>query len=453
MPESPEGPRLPMPFPVLPDRSIYHKGTRWAYVLSLFAHSWDESHAFWETNRKTLVLQLASLALGAQVWALVRGLEYAVNEVLLGAAITLGPPLGVALLLYVLGVIKAPWRLHLRDLARYRESESTHAMSADVRTLPNRLRLLAGEITNFINSRVSGDSSGESFQEFWDEHMRRSMMAIVGVDPQRREVRQRAEAARLYQAETMTAYETKYARYVVRALDEISALPGERLRDYEHPTSTEGIRAVAKWLVAAADRLTLERASAQATQAPIAREWSVDFFGSVADLKTRKGASLSRYAVALDVEITNRSVHPASLTVELCAQWSDQEGFFKVAHARQTLVQDWETILRSFDLGQKRQLLFPLNLKTETVSGHIVFEIPNVGMGAAWLGHNIIGGLSDDGEGERERRYELQFTDKITGEPLAAPVCSVFAPTYDGSGISNRTDLAVAGHAVTLPLD
>jgi hypothetical protein len=106
------------------DRQIYKRASALAYICSLFVHSWDESGRFWETNRKSLVIQFVFLALGAHVWALVRGWDYALNEVLLGTAITVGTPLSAAALLYLWGVIKAPYKLHLHALIRLAEAEA-----------------------------------------------------------------------------------------------------------------------------------------------------------------------------------------------------------------------------------------------------------------------------------------------------------------------------------------
>lgn len=108
---------------VLARHRIYERVGIVAYILSLLRHSWDESAQFWETDKKAIVLQLSSLGVGSVIWATVRGWKYALNEVLFGAGITLAPSLAAATLLYLWGVIKAPYALHQDDLATTKERE------------------------------------------------------------------------------------------------------------------------------------------------------------------------------------------------------------------------------------------------------------------------------------------------------------------------------------------
>lgn len=188
-------------------------------------------------------------------------------------------------------------------------------------------------------------------------------------------------------------------------------------------------------------RLARERNSAQAY------EWAVDFSGVVADMKVLAETE-ARFAVALGVTITNRSTKPLSLRAELLAQWA-HPFLHHVASSHETPIAAWEKIVMAFRLPERRQLTFPLNLGTGSISGHVVFDIPTVGLAVASAAGDVIGGLRDDDEGEREREYRLVILDDISLERKEYPVSQLIAPRLDGSDINDYTDLAVAGRAWT----
>ena len=179
-------------------------------------------------------------------------------------------------------------------------------------------------------------------------------------------------------------------------------------------------------------------------------EWSVDFSGSVADIKILSD-ELTRYGVAVNVVITNRSAKPISASAALHIEWGHPM-FYKVAAPRELAIAEWDSLLAAFDLPRKRQLLFPFTLSGGSSSGHIAFDIPIVGIGVTSLAEDYIGGLKEDDETERARTYILVVKDDISGVEKQLNVSTLYAPSLDGSHISNYTDLAVAGRAATLVL-
>ena len=180
-------------------------------------------------------------------------------------------------------------------------------------------------------------------------------------------------------------------------------------------------------------------------------EWTIDFPGQVADIRVLYH-TLQRYALAHDVTIINRSNEQVVLTAELLVQWANRP-LYCVAKPHESALDHWSTVLTAFGFTAKQQLLFPLNLNARSaVSGHIVFDIADVGMGVGTVATEAIGGLRQDLEHEREREYKLQIRNKLTYVERTAEVRTVYAPRLDGSGIADRTDFAVAGRAVTLNL-
>lgn len=187
----------------------------------------------------------------------------------------------------------------------------------------------------------------------------------------------------------------------------------------------------------------LEGAVAEALNA----DWDVTVRGSsISDIRVLTEDE-SRYAIATGVTITNRGAQPLSLSAELLAQWGHPI-VFAVIFAIETDIPGWRELQRAYGFDIKNQLLFPRAVAGfDTISGHVVFKIPSEGIGIARLGDN---GLSDPYEAQeepREREYRLCFKDLITGSEKTELISFIHAPAFDGSGISNRTDLAVRGGA------
>jgi hypothetical protein len=234
----PDDVRAAVAQPQLPDRAIYRSASPLAYLAALFVHSWDESEAFWEAKRKGLVIQLAFLGLGAFIWSLVRGWDYAMNEVLLGALITVGPPTGAALLLYLWGVAKAPWQLHARLLsARPKQDESASL-------LRSKALRLAAEIDQFAAMRH------ESRPTFGPRFAYGTAAFHDVAEAQRAAAAHSNETAQLY-----------YARFAERVMDtresflQLGVFDEEFDRVYLKPTFVDDIATIGQRLLALVDRL------------------------------------------------------------------------------------------------------------------------------------------------------------------------------------------------------
>jgi hypothetical protein len=181
-------------------------------------------------------------------------------------------------------------------------------------------------------------------------------------------------------------------------------------------------------------------------------EWSVAVHGSsLADIKVfiPEEPRESRYAIATDVTITNHGDQRISLSAELLLQWAEPISF-PVVSAVGMVIPEWTDIPHVYGFSLKNQLLFPLTLEgKDSIIGHIVFQIPNVGVGVDRLGNNGLANPYEANEGPREREYRLRFLDLVSGDEKMEPIDHVYAPRFDGSGIDNRTDLATGGGAVT----
>jgi len=111
-----------------------------------------------------------------------------------------------------------------------------------------------------------------------------------------------------------------------------------------------------------------------------ASEWAISSLVEVADIRVLN-RQLNRYAIAMNVTITNRSRSPLSLSAALHVQWGKPRFAYKVARASSVPVEHFETVMAAFRLPYREQLLFPLNLRGEcSVHGHIVFDIPDAGI-------------------------------------------------------------------------
>jgi len=181
------------------------------------------------------------------------------------------------------------------------------------------------------------------------------------------------------------------------------------------------------------------------------RRWNVDFPGGIADIRVMARA-LERYAIAHDVAITNFGDKRVVLTAQLLIQWANRP-LYCVAQPREIELPEWSEVLSAFGFTAKRQLLFPLNVDSHSsVSGHIVFDVRDVGHGVGSEIGESMGGIRDDLEHERDREYQIRFRDELTLDEQLIYPSSIYAPRLDGSGISDHTDLAVAGRASTLNL-
>ena len=198
----------------------------------------------------------------------------------------------------------------------------------------------------------------------------------------------------------------------------------------------------------ASDTGSVTRPAEPSAQGAAPDEWSVHFYGAIADVAVL-GKSLERYAVALDVEITNRSAARISLTARLFVQWAHEQ-FFPSAPARQASVPQWDDVLRAFNIRYQPHMIFPMNLDRGHTVGHIVFDIDDVGLGVRYAGGLNLGGLNEDDESERERHSYIEFTDRITGQTKITPVNFVYAPQLDG--LSKKSDIAVRGNAASWTL-
>ena len=163
------------------DRAIYRNPSRLAYVGSLFLHSWDESVAFWETDRKAIIGEFCFLALGAMVWSLIKGWEYTLNEVLLGIAVTAGPPVAAAIGLYAWGVLKAPYSLHGRLLATNR----LQRMTATIEPLPKQPRVKLSAVLIAEHHMTVTFLVAENFGEI----VAVNVAAIIRIPHTKREIR------------------------------------------------------------------------------------------------------------------------------------------------------------------------------------------------------------------------------------------------------------------------
>ncbi len=256
----------------LPDRPIYHKPSLLAYFGSFWVHSWDESAAFWEKNRKQIVVPIALLALTVYVWALIRGWEYAVNEVLLGAIVTVGVPLSVSGLLYLWGVIKAPLQIHRRLIT----VERHHTMSAV--PLRSKALRLAEEIGQFVAMCRATRPKGGMIP--YDEAAHWTSVA------------ENAKAA--HSSETGKLYYERFAKRVMDLRDELSlaGIVDDQLDAvYLNPTSDNDMATVGQRFRALADRLPMGGGDVMLPSHEIAfrqlRDENSSLRNEVADLKAR----------------------------------------------------------------------------------------------------------------------------------------------------------------------
>lgn len=210
---------------------------------------------------------------------------------------------------------------------------------------------------------------------------------------------------------------------------------------------------VAQFLAFADMRKQRDNALASASSVPIGpdpNEWDVEFRRGLIDVKVYDKIE-SRYGIAVDVVITNRSDKPLSLSAELHAQWAHPM-MFNVAAVSEQPLPAWRDIVAAFGLPDKKQLVFPLRVERGAESGHLVFPIEIVGMGVRSAGEFQMGGVDEEEECERDREYRLVIKDRLTAEKKSLSVERAVAPLLDGSGRVRKSDLAVAGRADTLIL-
>jgi hypothetical protein len=246
MPDKPERRSL-----ILPDRPIYYKSSRLAYLWSLFVHAFDESVEFFRTDWRAVCLGIAFPSLGLWFSYFVRGKAATVTDAQSILVTTALPPFLVALALYLLGIAKAPYLIHEKlcaQLAATKVSEATANADIERRTLPDRLNLLAQEIVGFVEERERGAPSPRQFVgQFVND---------VAIGSTETLLEKLNAASRSYDDSTMRLYAQDFANRVIVARDEIRrALPAEEIGDYSHPSSHNGMRAISEWLADKARQL------------------------------------------------------------------------------------------------------------------------------------------------------------------------------------------------------
>jgi hypothetical protein len=99
------------------------------------------------------------------------------------------------------------------------------------------------------------------------------------------------------------------------------------------------------------------------------------------------------------------------LDATIHVEWA-HEGFHPGTTFRQIAVPRWADLLRAFGFPNEPQIT-SLTLDRGRRSGHLVFDIPDVGLGVAF-DTSRFGGIDDDNEHERDRRCYIRFTDTLT---------------------------------------